>query len=109
MRRFYGEHSDSPVYLNLFVQFLQHIAALYSNFYRTIEMHAKKMRITFYYCIRFKSTIIFIFAKPNYKSFMIMSHYTTNENVPTYGTITSPKGGGYYQENRLKDERTKKI
>lgn len=44
-----------------------------------------------------------------YKSFMIMSHYTTNENVPTYGTITSPKGGGYYQENRLKDERTKKI
>ena len=22
-------------------------------------MHAKKMRITFYYCIRFKSTIIF--------------------------------------------------
>ena len=64
MYRFYGEHSDSPVYLNLFVQFLQHIAALYSNFYRTIEMHAKKMRITFYYCIRFKSTIIFIFAKP---------------------------------------------
>ena len=44
-----------------------------------------------------------------YKSFMIMSHYTTNENVPTYSTITSPKGGGYYQENRLKDERTKKI
>jgi hypothetical protein len=35
---------------------------------------------------------------------MIMSHYTTNENVPIYGTITSLKGGGYYQENRLKDE-----
>ena len=26
-------------------------------------MHAKKMRITFYYCIRFKSTIIFYYMK----------------------------------------------
>ena len=71
MRRFYGEHSDSPVYLNLFVQFLQHIAALYSNFYRTIEMHAKKMRITFYYCIRFKSTIIFNKQKLFFKVFAV--------------------------------------
>lgn len=38
-----------------------------------------------------------------YKSFLIMSHYTTNENVPTYDTITSLKGGDQYQENRLKD------
>ena len=38
-----------------------------------------------------------------YKSFMIMSRYTTDENVPRCGTIASLEGGGYYQENRLKD------
>ena len=27
---------------------------------KAIEMHAKKMRITFYYCIRFKSIKIFV-------------------------------------------------
>lgn len=47
--------------------------------------------------------IVFICDLALYKSFLIMSHYTTNENVPTYDTITSLKGGDQYQENRLKD------
>ena len=56
-------------------------------------MHAKKMRITFYYCIRFKSTIIFKYSSFYNCSFLIFySRPKQSDSRPAFGPC-APRAG----------------